>query len=112
MIETRNQMNLMDNKNGVTSVVFAAIDEINETSDPAEQISKNVHTILFGKDGVLDSIGLVNLIVTLEHKIETQLGRSVVLADEKAMSRKTSPFRTIALLIDYITESILETPDA
>lgn len=105
-------MNSMENRNSVLSTIFSVIEEINESLEPTEQISKNENTVLFGKDGVLDSIGLVNLIVALEQKIESNWGRSVVLADEKAMSRKTSPFRTVAFLVDYVAESILEMPDA
>ena len=47
---------------------------------------------LFGGDSPLDSMALVNLLVDLEELIEDDFGISTTLADEKAMSRRTSPF--------------------
>ena len=58
-------------------------------------------TLLFGDAGLLDSVGLVSLIVAIEQEIETELGASIVLADERAMSQKHSPFRSIGALSDY-----------
>ncbi|WP_202943746.1 hypothetical protein [Heliomicrobium modesticaldum] len=57
---------------------------------------------IFGRDGLLDSVGLVTLIVDVEQQVEEQTGRSIVLADERAMSQKQSPFQTIGTLADYV----------
>ncbi len=70
---------------------------------PSEQ------TRLFGDTADLDSMGLVTLIADLEYDIQKQLGRSVTLVDEKAMSRLTSPFRRVDYLADYLVE-LLNTP--
>ena len=59
-------------------------------------------TRLFGEAAALDSIGLVTLIADLEEYIRVATGKSVTLADEKAMSRLTSPFRTVDHLADHI----------
>jgi len=56
---------------------------------------------LFGKDGVLDSMGLVTLIVAVEQAIEDRFDRSVALADEKAPSQARSPYKTVATLAEY-----------
>jgi hypothetical protein len=61
-------------------------------------------TRLFGDAAVLDSIGLVTLIADLEEDIRIATGKTVTLADEKAMSRLTSPFRRVDLLAEYIVE--------
>ncbi len=58
-------------------------------------------TPLFGRDGVLDSMGLVTLVVALEQTIEDEYGVSVSLADERALAERKSPFRTIGTLADY-----------
>jgi acyl carrier protein len=58
-------------------------------------------TLLFGESGLLDSVGLVSLIVAVEQEIENDLGVSVVLADERAMSQANSPFRTLGALAEY-----------
>ena len=59
---------------------------------------------IFGAEGVLDSLGLVNLLADLEYRIGEKFGREVVLASERAMSRGRSPFRDVAALTGYILE--------
>lgn len=63
-------------------------------------------TRLFGEAAHLDSIGLVTLMADLEEDLFQALGRRVVLANEKALSRLTSPFRRVGLLADYLVEII------
>ena len=58
-------------------------------------------TILFGTGGCLDSMGLVTVVIDVEQKIQSTHGVRVVLADDRAMSQRSSPFRTIASLRDY-----------
>lgn len=66
----------------------------------------DAHTRLFGEAAALDSIGLVTLIADLEEDIRRATGRDVVLADERAMSRLTSPFRRAGLLADHIVATL------
>jgi acyl carrier protein len=58
-------------------------------------------TVLFGQNGVLDSMGLVSAVVAVEQAIEDRYGATVSLADARAMSQKSSPYRTIGSLADY-----------
>jgi acyl carrier protein len=45
-------------------------------------------TALYGGDGSLDSMALVNLIADIEEALAEKFGASIALADEKAMSAK------------------------
>ena len=56
---------------------------------------------LLGSHAMLDSLGLVTLIAAFEAEINDELDLDILLADERAMSMKRSPFRTPAALIDY-----------
>jgi acyl carrier protein len=58
-------------------------------------------TELFGEGGLLDSVGLVSLVVAVEQKLEDELGLQVGLADERALSQRSSPYRTISTLAAY-----------
>jgi D-alanine--poly(phosphoribitol) ligase subunit 2 len=69
-----------------------------ETKLPRELGSE---TPLFGREGILDSLGLVTLIVAVEQALEDVFGVSVSLADDKAMSQQHSPYRTIGTLAGY-----------
>ena len=87
-------------------LIYEAIDEVNETL--GAPIEKKEETVLFGKDSILDSMGLVSLIVTIERLIEDKYNRSLTLASEKAFSRSKSPFRTVATLAEFIEELLSE----
>ncbi len=63
-------------------------------------------TRLFGADGVLDSMGLVTLIVAVEQAIEDELDESVALADEKALSQARSPYRTVSTMAEYAADQL------
>lgn len=58
-------------------------------------------TALFGEDGLLDSVGLVSLVVAVEQGLDDELGLRVGLADERALSQRSSPYRTISSLAAY-----------
>jgi hypothetical protein len=90
--------------NLLLSTLEVHFDEINESVDLTER--ENIK--LFGGDGLLDSIGLVSFVVEVEERLEDEFEVSVVLADEKAMSRRTSPFARISYLADYILEVVNE----
>ena len=94
-------------KNRIYDTIYAAIDELNEQLSGVPKIKKDPKAVLFGKSGVLDSIGLVNLIVAVEQNIADEFDVDVSIADEKAMSQNSSPFKTIDTLTGYIM-TILE----
>ena len=66
----------------------------------------NEDTVLFGKDGVLDSMGLVTLVIAVEQAIEDRLDASAGLADEKALSQAKSPYHSVASLADYAVSQL------
>lgn len=62
--------------------------------------------MLHGGETGLDSLSLVSLIVDVEGRVAQALGRQVVLADEKAMSQKNSPYRTVDTLVDFVVKCL------
>lgn len=68
----------------------------------------NSETPLFGDSGALDSMALVNLIADIEDVVMDELGHSITLADEKAMSAKRSPFSDVKALTQAIFERLPE----
>ena len=95
-------------ENQIKEIIFKSIKELNENLDEDQQLQLSTDTVLLGKDSNIDSITLVNLIVTIEESLEDNLNVSVTLADEKALSQKNSPFLTIETLHNYITLLIKE----
>ena len=78
------------------------IDSLKESECDYSKDSLDNQTPIFGGKGKLDSLGLVTFLVAVEQKIEDEYTTSITIADEKAMSHKHSPFKTINSLADYI----------
>lgn len=91
-------------KQKIIDIILHEISELNEQLDNKVAIENGENAGLYGLTGVLDSLGLVTLIVAVEQAIEDELGLTISLADERAMSQKNSPFRTIGTLADYIVK--------
>ena len=66
----------------------------------------NDDTPIFGAKSNIDSLGLVTLLINIEQKIEDEMNVNITIADERAMSQKNSPFRTIKSLTDFITDKL------
>ena len=86
----------------ILKLIYAAISEINQQLDEHQQILLEPDSVLFGANGALDSLGLVSLILDIEERIADEYGKTVTLADDRAMSQRNSPFRTATSLADYI----------
>ena len=92
--------------------ISSAVDEINATLPKKHQLQKTPQTILFGKSGKLDSLGLINLIVATEQSINQEFSATISLADDRAMARKKNPFRSIKSLTDYVSTLLEQTNNA
>lgn len=89
----------------IVSLVIETARELGEDEiGISEDLTEN--TVLFGKDGVLDSMGLVTLIIAVEQAIEDKFDQSVGLADEKAMSQARSPYRSVETLSQYAASAL------
>ena len=86
--------------------VYEAIDDLNQVLPPEQHVSKAPDAALLGEASTLDSMGLVNLIVLVEEKVQDHQGLAVSLVDERAMSREKSPFRTVGSLAGYVEEVV------
>lgn len=63
---------------------------------------------LVGAEAVVTSMALVSFITDVESTLAQEYNFEATLVSEKALSRKNSPFRTIATLADYILELAAE----
>jgi acyl carrier protein len=92
----------MNASENIPAAIYRAVDWINGELPPDRQLIKAPETRLLGPQSVLDSMHLVSLIVTIERELEETFGVALTLADERALSMKESPFRSIQSLADYI----------
>ena len=92
----------MGNRKKIENLIISTVKEINTQLPDEIQLTKSTNTVLFGNNGKLDSLGLVNLLVMIEQNIEDEFNISLTIADDRAMSQKHSPFRTVNTLANYI----------
>ena len=98
----------MNDPENIAAAIYRAVDWINGELPPDRQLIKAPETRLLGSQSVLDSMHLVSLIITIERELEDAFGVSLTLADERALSMKESPFRSIQSLADYIGILIID----
>jgi acyl carrier protein len=85
-----------------------AIDRANELVPADLRLGRTDESVLFGPGGGLDSLGLVSLILDVEVAVGERVGRAVVLADDRAVSQRRSPFRTVGSLADHVLSRLAE----
>ncbi|MFW2605375.1 hypothetical protein [Aliarcobacter butzleri] len=88
----------------IEKIIIEILKDLNEELENELFINPTSKTKLYGGTGALDSLALVSFITDLEDKISDKFEKNVILADEKAMSAKTSPFRNIETLTLYIKD--------
>jgi acyl carrier protein len=93
----------------IRETIFSVFDELNEQLPAGQQLAKTETMVLVGSDGVLDSLGLVNLIALLEQRVERDFHTSINLVDDDLISDASRHFANVATLTRYLA-SIL--PDA
>ena len=88
----------MDEK--IEKIIIDTLIEFNEELENNLLNNPTKKTKLYGV--TLDSLALVSFITDLEENISDEFDVEIVLADEKAMSATTSPFRDVNSLSSYI----------
>ena len=87
--------------------VRRAIEAFNASE--SSEIPLEGDTVLLGAGGAVDSLGLVRLILTVERQVRHDFGVAISLTDEKSMSQRNSPFRSVLALIGYVQGALSET---
>jgi hypothetical protein len=77
----------------VLKIIYEALDEVNLDLEDNEKIQKSEVSLIFSAGSSLDSLG-------------EETGDFLSIADERAMSMESSPFKSVKTLKKYI-ESIL-----
>src|SRR3712207_865923 len=96
----------MNMRSDMLDIIIVAAQSINDQLAVRIPTELGADTPLFGVDGVLDSVGLVSLVLAAEEAIRDAVGVDVTLADERALSLSRSPFRTIGSLAEYAEQLV------
>jgi len=101
----------MVEKEKILNSIYQAVDEVNEQLSEDQQLEKSPDTVLLGESGQLESIDLVNILVATEENVESTFGVPISITDERAVSEKNSPFKTIGTLCEFISNILKENSD-
>jgi acyl carrier protein len=86
-------------------LVRAALDEYNERVEPELRVSVEPGATLYGSDGGLDSVGLLDLIAILETRIEAELGRPVAIGEDATTDGPL--FRTVDSVVTMVAKLLV-----
>ena len=92
----------------VFDLVRDALHELNEELEYDSLREVHEDTPVFGGDEGIDSLSLVTLVANLEHEVAQAFDKKVILADEKVMSERNTPFKTAGTLTDFIAKQLGE----
>lgn len=82
----------------ISSIITAAIDELNSILAPEDRIVLDSKTVLYGNNGVLDSMGIINLTVIIEEKIYEKSKIEISLSEYISNSDMTEVFKNCETL--------------
>lgn len=91
-------------RNEIITLLLKVCQDLNQQLKNKIEIEKGESAPLYGMQGVLDSLGLVNLIVLTESEVEEKYGKSLMLTDGASLPEENSPFKTIGSLAYYIAD--------
>ncbi len=94
-------------KEKITKIILEAVEKINISLECKLNIMDGLKCDLY-QNNKIDSISLVTLISLVEDAIEDELDIQIIIADEKAISQKNSPFLTVDTLASYVTKQLME----
>jgi acyl carrier protein len=92
-------------KNQINEIVFNVINEYLSSNDINVEGEINKDTALIGSARILDSMGLVNVIVDIETAFLDE-DVEISLTSEAAMSGRISPFRSVGSLCNFIARQL------
>jgi hypothetical protein len=89
-------------------LVYQAIDIVNGLRPAGEQLPKSPDVILTGDQGLLDSLALTTLVLSLERIVRESTGRDVDLLRDSGPDDELVMLRSPAALADMILELVAE----
>jgi hypothetical protein len=93
----------------ILALITRAAADMNPALATPIDIARGADAPLFGPGAPLDSMALVRFIVEIEALVEDETGTAIILASERAMSQRRSPFLTLGSLAAYVNELLAET---
>ena len=93
----------MEAPDAILKTIYGCIDELNQQLPENGRLVKSAETVLAGDGGVLDSLGLITLLVDIEQVLAERHGITVALLDVlMAEHENQATIHTVAALLDWV----------
>jgi hypothetical protein len=93
-------------KNEIRQILTEALNEVSPLL--SESVTYRDDLVLWGRNGLFDSMTLVSFVSSVETMISDTLHKDIMIVSEKAFSQKHSPFKTMERLGNFIEELLNE----
>ena len=92
----------------ISNLVIECLRAVLSEREEGNKVRISESTTFYGSsnEAGLDSLELVTLVIDIEQKLESVYEITITLADDRAMSQRRSPFRSVGALTDYICQLI------
>ncbi len=90
----------------IEGLIIEILHELAEEEKFKSFLEANTDTPLYGGSSLLESIDLVGLLADLEDAVADEFDIDIIIADERAMSQRISPFRSVRSLTNYVQKLI------
>jgi len=87
----------------VKELVKEAIREVNKELDIKELENISNDTLLFA---LLDSMGVLDLILEIESRLQEKYDKYIQIADETTMDITKTPFKTFKTLVEFLEDKV------
>jgi len=92
----------------VLEIIYDAVRTHNQRASGEQRLEQTPDAVLFGENGVLDSLQFVSLVLAIEEKVQEEFEVSVAVVDDRALTRTPSPFLTLGSLAEFVCELLAE----
>jgi acyl carrier protein len=93
----------MSNRDLIEKAFFESFDELNEMLPFEKRLSKSFSTVVAGNSSPLDSLMLLNLMISVEEKLKNRISLELSLVEFIANSKQNEV--SLAMLTDYVERS-------
>ncbi len=90
----------------ITTIMRNCLEAMNANREIPIDLNQIDKLALFGENGVFDSMQLVNFLLLVEEGIQDELGHTISLTSERAVSRRVSPFQSTEHLLAFVLEEL------
>lgn len=87
-------------------LVFAAAAQVNEVLPPTQRLALAPDTVLMGRGAKLDSLHLINLLVSLSSLIEDKTGTRLSLLEDERLFDEHGPLGSMQAMAEYLAGKV------